>query len=541
MKESTASLHHSAYSSASLASANKQEIVVETVRVSLYLIVLVVGLASYLFQPGFINWSFLGPFYALISLGLGMHILVVARVLKKDAWIFCTFVLDSLLFSLLIYFSGVNQSLFLFLHLVSILLAGLLFRSSGALIIALFTSIFFSVVTIFSPEMKAMNFLFLLALNNVAFFTVAGLSGYLSEQLQSVGRELTRTGVNLKASENLNRIILENMPTGMVSFTRQGNIIECNSAAKSIFHKEDLRKENWFNLLPEYKVSSEVTRSDLRYRGQDEEKILDVTVSSLLHPSFSEPLQIALVQDMTLVRHLEYASRQNEKLAAIGGLAAGIAHEIRNPLAGISGSVELLSKTVANDDDRKLMKIILREIDRLNNLITEFLEYSRPEKPPSDKVQVTEILNEVLENMKADSKLRSDIVVEKNFNSLDAILGHRDKLKQAFLNIVLNAFQAMSDAPVAKVTITVQKEAQGLAVRIRDSGSGMSEATRKRMFEPFHTTKAKGTGLGLAITHKILEGHRAQIFVESQPGQGTEFVLHFPLVQSEINQASQES
>lgn len=519
-----------------------ENLIVELVRVSLYMIVLVIGLLSYLFQPGFINWSFLGPFYALITLGLAMHVTLVAFLEKTPAHphkLFATFIVDSFLISLLIYFSGVNQSLFLFLHLVSILLAGLLFRSSGALIVALFTSIFFSVVTIFSPEMKAMNFLFLLALNNVAFFTVAGLSGYLSEQLQTVGRELTRTGANLKAFEDLHRVILDNMPTGMVSFNRDGRILQTNAAAKGIFHRQDLERQNWFHLLPDYKIEGEISRHDLRYQSVtgEEAQLLGVTVSSLYHPAFNEQIQIALIEDITKLRRLEYSARQNEKLAAIGGLAAGIAHEIRNPLAGISGSIEMLSQTVTNDDDRKLMKIVLREIDRLNNLITEFLDFARPEKPPTEIVRLTPILQEVLESMKANSQVRSDVRVDARLGDQDAILGHRDKLKQAFLNIILNAYQAMTEAKEPVLSVKVAREGGDIVLRIRDSGSGMNEATRKRMFEPFHTTKTKGTGLGLAVTHKILEGHGAKIFVESEPGRGTEFVLHFPEAKSEIKES----
>jgi two-component system sensor histidine kinase PilS (NtrC family) len=522
-------------------------LIVELVRVSLYLVVLVVGLLSYLFQPGFINWSFLGPFYGLITIGFALHLLIVAfleKIPEHPRALFASFVIDSLLISLLIYYSGVNQSLFLFLHLVSILLAGLVFRSSGALIIALFTSIFFSVVTIFSPEMKAMNFLFLLALNNVAFFTVAGLSGYLSEQLQSVGRELTKTGANLKAFQDLHRVILENMPTGMVSFDRDGRILQTNSAAKQIFHRENLEQENWFHLLPEFKIASGPNKADLRYKAPsgEDQQLLGVTVSSLYHPAYNDQIQIALIEDITKMRQLEYSTRQNEKLAAIGGLAAGIAHEIRNPLAGISGSIEMLSQTVAVEDDRKLMKIVLREIDRLNNLITEFLEFASPEKPPTDKVSLKPLLLEVLDSMQMNAKLRTDVSVQKSFDDQTVILGHRDKLKQALLNIILNSYQAMQDVNNPSLEVSAKSEKGEVVVRVRDSGSGMSETTRKRMFEAFHTTKPKGTGLGLAITHKILEGHGARIFVESEQGRGTEFVLHFPSAQSEIKAvASQES
>lgn len=516
-----------------------QSLLVGFVRISLYLIVLIVGLLSYLLQPGFINWSFLGPFYGLIAAGLLAHGLIAGIRDCAERYpkiLFFSFFMDSCFFSMLIYYSGVNQSLFLFLHLINILLAGLVFQSFGALIIALITSIFFTMVSIFSPEIKAMNFLFLLAINNVAFFTVAGLSGYLSEQLQSVGRELTKTGLNLKASLELNRTILENMPLGMVSFTKEGHIMQSNASAGEIFGRAELALENWFHLLPDFKLSIETQRLDLKYlsAGAVDYQILGVTVSSLFSPIVNDRVHIALIEDLTNIRLLEYSARQNEKMAAVGGLAAGIAHEIRNPLAGISGSIELLSQTVADDDDRKLMKIILREIDRLNNLITEFLEYSSPEKPPADVVNLSTLLGEIVDSMGTNAKLRQDIKIQKEFAVGATVLGWSDKLKQAFLNIVLNSFQAMQDVSEPLLAVSTKIEGSKVVLRIKDSGGGMSEATRKRMFEPFHTTKSKGTGLGLAITHKILEGHRAQIFVESEQGKGTEFILHFPLSQSEI-------
>ncbi len=515
-----------------------QGLIVEFVRVSLYWVVLLVGLLSYLFQPGFINWAFLGPFYGLVAIGMVLHTILTASLEWSSRFpklFFLSFLIDAALFSCLIYFSGVNQSLFLFIHLVSILLAGIIFQSSGALIVALFTSIFFTGVSIFSPDMKAMNFIFLLALNNIAFFTVAGLSGYLSEQLQSVGRELSRTGLNLQASLEFNKVILDNMPLGMVSFNREGYIMQANPSAEKIFGQV-LVNQNWFHLLPDYVASSQLQKLDFKFKSamSSESQTLGITVSSLFSPLVNEHIGIALVEDLTNVRQLEYSLRQNEKMAAIGGLAAGIAHEIRNPLASISGSIELLSQTVANDDDRRLMKIILREIDRLNNLITEFLEYSRPEKAPTDIVDLSALLREIFESLKHNAKIRQDVELQMDLPEKVLVLGHSDKLKQAFLNIILNSYQAMQDTITPRLRVSAQNLGETSILQIKDSGSGMSEETRKRMFEPFHTTKAKGTGLGLAVTHKILEGHRAQIFVESELGKGTEFILHFPSAKSEI-------
>lgn len=508
-----------------------QRLIVGFSRISLYLLILLVSQVSFLLQKSFINWSLVGPFYVVICVALSLHVLYVHYMdwLAEKRWLyFASFVLDSLFLSFLITYSGLNQSLFLFLHLVNILLAGLVFQSRGALAIALFSSIFFTMASFFGPEMKAMNYVFLLALNNIAFFSVAGLSGYLSEQLQFMGVELTKTGLTLREIQEMNKAIVGHMPSGLLTFNQAGLILQDNISAQGIFGGRPLKDTNISELLPELPKNAD--KKDVYWKNGDETKILQVSVTSVFSPVIEGDMFIAQIEDLTRLRQMEYSVRQNEKMAAIGGLAAGIAHEIRNPLAGISGSVELLSQTTNNDDDRKLMKIILREIDRLNGLITEFLDYSRPEAPPTDPVDLVSLVREVMDGMKTNLKVRQDVVTKVEIPEKAIVLGRRDKLKQAFLNIVINAYQAMDGVPSASFDVIVKYESKAWKVTLKDSGCGMSEATRRRMFEPFHTTKSKGTGLGLAVTHKILEGHGAQIFVESEQGVGTSFTLIFPAV-----------
>jgi two-component system sensor histidine kinase PilS (NtrC family) len=225
---------------------------------------------------------------------------------------------------------------------------------------------------------------------------------------------------------------------------------------------------------------------------------------------------------------LEFQSKQNEKLAAIGQLAAGIAHEIRNPLAGISGSIQLLSQDTQDETQEKLMKIILKEIDRLNLLITEFLDYAKPEKKPDSKINVKSTLEEVLVFCRRHPDVKENFIWEVELNDVQ-ILGFNEKLKQAFLNIIINGIQAMKDSTESKFIISLKKEGQFAVVNLKDSGCGMSEETKKKMFEPFHTTKLKGTGLGLAVTYKILEVHRAGIVVNTELNKGTEFIIKFPI------------
>ena len=510
-----------------------QKLLVAFSRVSLYLLILLVSQISFIFQKSFINWSLVAPFYFVICVALSFHVLYVHFLdwfAARGRILFASFILDSLLLSMLITFSGLNQSLFLFLHLVNILLAGLAFQSRGALATALFSSIFFTVASLFGPEMKAMNYVFLLVLNNIAFFSVAGLSGYLSEQLQFMGTELTKAGLTLKETQELNKAIVSHMPSGLVTFNEAGYVLQGNLSAENIFEAGDLKGVNIYDLLPELRGVAFEKKDVVWKKSSDLSKVLQISLTSVFSPVVQGNMHIAQIEDLTRVRKLEYAVRQNEKMAAVGGLAAGIAHEIRNPLASISGSVELLSQTTENDDDKKLMRIILKEISRLNNLITEFLDYSSPEKPPSDPVDLVSLVKEVMEGIKLDKNLRQDLKVRLALPEKAVVLGRRDKLKQALLNIVINAFQAMKDLPEASFDVVLDYDKSTWKLTLKDTGCGMSAATRSRMFEPFHTTKSKGTGLGLAVTHKILEGHGAQIFVESEPSLGTTFTLQFPAV-----------
>jgi two-component system sensor histidine kinase PilS (NtrC family) len=239
-------------------------------------------------------------------------------------------------------------------------------------------------------------------------------------------------------------------------------------------------------------------------------------------------------QDLTKVRRLEFAMRQSEKLAAVGQLAAGIAHEIRNPLASISGSIQLLESSLpaAKDaEERKLMRIVLREIDRLNGLISEFLVYVRPDQAKDDPVDLGILTRETLDLIKLNPTLRQDV---RQVATLEAgpgaavVSGDRDKLRQAILNVVMNAYQAMGESSEPVIEASACRSGDLVQLKIRDCGVGIEESRLRKIFEPFHTTKPKGTGLGLAVTHKIVETHGGKIFVESAPGQGTEFTFEFP-------------
>ncbi len=522
-----------------------QLLIIESVRLAFVLALLAISMIFQALQPEFINTDLLFPVYSLLGISFlvnWLYVLYFDESLKIWFPTAFLFFFDSAFITGLIFFTGVSQSIFLFLYLVNIILCGFVFRRRGAMVLALWTSMLFSVLLILTPTIHGQALFFAVGVNNIAFFTVAWLSGFLSEQLNFMGTELLARRKDLSALRNLQELILENIPVGMFTVSSQGEILQSNRSAREILRlsKDRLQEQNIEGILPgiwsrlrELLGSEQKTsvRFDWLLSDADRERVqLEFIAAKLESEDDLVKGYVLTFQDLTRVRELEFAMRQSEKLAAVGQLAAGIAHEIRNPLASISGSIQLLEAGYAGAtaEDKKLMKIVLREIDRLNNLISEFLEFVRPEKPPDAIVDLNLLLQDILEMLKMNQALRQDVVQSVDLKAHGQISGNKDKLKQALLNIIINAYQSMHDTEAASITIATADQQDRVILRVRDSGCGIEEKNLKKIFEPFHTTKPKGTGLGLAVVHKIIEGHNARIFVESEKGKGTEFRIEFP-------------
>lgn len=219
--------------------------------------------------------------------------------------------------------------------------------------------------------------------------------------------------------------------------------------------------------------------------------------------------------------------RRADRLSALGELSAGMAHEIRNPLGSIKGAVEILKDDYSPDDTKyEFIQILLKETDRLNTIVQEFLGFARPKQPEFQLSDIDKTIESVL-TLTAQEARKSGVRIEKK---LDSTIGKRNLdaglLKQAFLNIVLNAIQAMPDGGRLIVETSLRNEL--LEVKIVDTGNGIPEENRKKLFSPFFTTKKNGTGLGLAITYRIIENHRGTIDVVSEPGRGTTITVKIP-------------
>lgn len=505
-----------------------EKLLVQSVRAGLYILVLALALVHHLYQDEFFSWEVYRNFYAVAALGLFAQVTTLPFLqgfFQKRSLVALTFALDIVLITALLLTSRLNQSIFLFLYMMTIILSGLVFQLRGALMTALACSLASSLVLLLGEELKSLGFFFLLMLNNIAFFSVAWISGFLSEQLEI-------QGLNISDLRRLNQKIVETIPSGLLTVLETGFVVQANPGAASILGDRLQTGEeggaNVRDLFPagtftEWPLSG---RREVRIAKGSETQIL--ALQMLPQRLGEKSAYLLVIEDETQVRKLEFAVRQSEKMAAVGQLATGIAHEIRNPLAGISGSIELLSQQQQTDDDRKLTRIILKEIDRLNNLISEFLDFAKPEKPPVDAVDLGKLLDETLSQVRFNPQLRTDIEYVRTALGDCVVRAHRDKLKQAFLNMMINACQAMSQTEKPRLEIVSRVEGEKVVVEVKDNGCGMSEDVMRRMFEPFMTTKPKGTGLGLAITHKIFETHQARIFVESKVNEGTRISVEFP-------------
>lgn len=532
-------------------------LLIQSIRTFSLLAVFLIILFVQIKDPLFINIDVIIPSYLCLFfmfVANSVYIYFFDSFSKKvwAATVFL-FVLDTVFVSALIRITGFNQSVFLFMYLVNISLAGFVFQRKGAFFVALLTSIAFSLILITGPEVAEETLLLVVGLNNLAFFAVAGLSGYLSTQMNFMGLQIQTRDREIQSLQDLNQMIVDNISSGLMTVSSEGVVLHANRAAQEILgRKAPLANEKLSELLPdahrlvsnqEFLRSQKFGRLEVPYAHPGGDSlILGLSISRLISNEDVVQGLILIFQDLTQIKRLEMAVRRSEKLAAVGALAAGIAHEIRNPLASISGSIQLLSANLAaSAEDKKLMSIVIKEIDRLNRLITDFLDFVKPDEKLNKVIDVSNLVAEVLELVKLNQKLRKDVKQETHLTSSAIIFGNPDKLKQVFLNLAINAYQAMESTPQPVLSVRVDKGPENIRVVFKDNGPGMSQKVLARLFEPFHTTKTQGTGLGLATVHKIVETHDGQIFVESSEGKGAEFTLEFKVAPKGLENSLENS
>ncbi len=464
------------------------------------------------------------PLYSVLSLFFLVNavFIFVDRLWKSPHSHKFLLFLDAVFLSFLIYQTHLGISFFLIFYLINILLGTLLLDKGEVFLLAAWQVFVLTCVTT-SVEVFSGNIYFLLITNGVSFFIFSFFSLQFLNRSEIFRAVLKDQSLKVQALLDFNQVIVENSLLNFMALDEKGRVIFMNNRAKKgeIFFKEGV-------FLP--KVWPEVWTAILKKKqGIREFKTKDC-VFEIHWNEFHETKNkkkgfIVIFEDRTELKALENSIKQKEKMAAIGQLSAGLAHEIRNPLASISGSLQMLSQLDLEDQYQKLLFIVLREFDRLNDLVSEFLEFSRYEKGDEELIDVALLVRESIHLVSED--IRQAVVHELEFRSQKSFMGHFDKLKQALLNILFNAYQAMDKKEDPYLEISSYDEGGKVVLKIEDNGCGMSKEILKNLFHPFYTTKARGTGLGMAISHRILISHGVEIFVKSKENKGTTFYLSF--------------
>jgi len=251
---------------------------------------------------------------------------------------------------------------------------------------------------------------------------------------------------------------------------------------------------------------------------------------------------ILVLRDLTNIRELEDAVRHADRLSTLGTLAAGLAHEIKNPLGGIRGAAQLLEMELPSESElRDNVRIVVREVDRVNRIVEELLALASPRKLQLSRVNLHKVLGDIITLQKRSTGGR-DVTFQQQFDpSIPPILADEGLLTQLFLNLIKNAVEAVEERGTIRIASRVisdysmtqkgERRSRMVAIDVSDDGPGIPKEQLEQLFTPFFTTKAKGTGLGLAICQKIVTEHRGMLKVESDPGKGTTFTVMLPLIQ----------
>jgi two-component system sensor histidine kinase HydH len=363
-----------------------------------------------------------------------------------------------------------------------------------------------------------------------------GFAGTVSLFLFQAYRSAKTSVKRIKAfSDN----VLENMPIGLLALDTEGRIAAFNQTAEAVLRitsQEVLGKEAKEVLpeplegLPQELGEEEVIEKEIECRLEDGRMIpMDVSVSRLVRDDGTSLGHIVLFSDLTEMQELKREVETSRRLASLGRLAAGIAHEIRNPLSSIKGFATYFGERYRDvPEDRKTAEIMVHEVERLNRVIGQLLEFARPLDVKKKPTSIQTIIQHSLKMIERDAQ-EKHIEVETDFSpDVPEISIDPDRMNQVFLNLFINAIEAMEDGGILSVGLYPGADPRNVRIRVSDTGIGISKENLVHIFDPYFTSKQSGTGLGLAIVHRIIESHKGEVRVESETRKGTSVTILLP-------------
>jgi two-component system sensor histidine kinase PilS (NtrC family) len=440
--------------------------------------------------------------------------------------------------TILVHLTGGAESTFAFMYILVIVGAAFVL-GRGALVAAGAAVLLYVGDGVGGSGVPLRTLIRSLAVNAVAFAATGALAARLATELRRAGEHIASQGAKLRDLAALHEDVIRGLTSGLVTIGRDGRILTFNAAAAEIIERDAAAAigRPLDEIMPGLAALQATVGEAALRRGEvtqlvgeaGEERTLGVSLSPLVDSGGRNVGRIVNFQDLTELRRMEGAVARAERLAAVGRLAAGIAHEIRNPLAAISGSIELLGQTTGDgarmpDENKELMSIVLREVERLNGLITELLEFARPRALETERLDVAATMAEMLKVFENDKRL-GDARVELVTDGAPLVEADAAQLRQVVWNLLRNAAEA---APGQPIRVEVRAEGELVALTICDRGPGIAAEHRARIFEPFFSTKDGGTGLGLATVHRIVDEHKGAVEFDCPESGGTAVTVRLP-------------
>jgi len=506
------------------------------------------------------------PLYAIVLI-IGVLTLIYAIVLKwiknLRLFIYLQVSADIAVITIIVYVTGGIESYLQVLYFLSIIGSSIMLSKRGGYYAASLASISYGLLidldfyALLPARYKIFPTYFnhhwfeaitTIATNILAYFTVAVLTGYLAVRMEGAEKRLAKQTIDFDKLSRVNEYILENITSGIMTVDDHLRITSFNRAAEIIsgYELRDVYYRDLNEIFPqtfsfEKNFSVDTSRLEKMVKTKDGS---DVFIGfRFSRGRGAEDAHIIIFQDLTKLQSMEEQLRRAEKMKALGEISVGIAHEVRNPLASMSGSIQMLSEQLRlTGEDRSLMEIVLREAKRLNELITDFLLFARPARQERKLMNLADILNDNI-RLFTNSCEANGIMIRGDIEKNIPIEGDARQLSQVFWNIFLNSAHAMSgmageitvtssiteDSPLSGDEGGVPVSTRYASIKVADRGKGMDETEISRIFDPFYTTRPEGTGLGLAMAYSIVQSHGGAITVSSALGKGTEFTITLPL------------
>ncbi len=488
----------------------------------------------------------------LLSVGLTIVYFFISRLNANYQWqARVQFLIDALLITWLVWRTGDLSSPYIPSYIVLIGVSSFFLRSRETILLASVCVLLFA-ATIISTSYELVESFGtptdinrigqILAFHVVAFLVVGLLASRLSKNNAS-GEQLKETAKTLADLRVLHERIIESIRSGLITTDLRGNIYTFNRTAAEItgYQAEEMTGKSIYALFGDIELPVadllELTESNDQPQRFDTDLMTPegfaIHIGYHISPLFSEAGEttglIITFQDLTDIRSMEEKMRRKDRLAAVGRVAAGLAHEIRNPLGAMRGSIQVLQlNTPPESSNAKLMDIVLRESDRLNDIITNFLSYARPRVSDFSQIDVRQAISDTLTLLKHSPDIKENHILEANLPAETVtISADQTQLKQIFWNLARNAVGAMPDGGVFSVKLERLNQRR-VKIEFTDTGCGMSASQVERLFEPFSTSTTGGTGLGLSIVYQIVRDHHGTISVRSRENEGTTITVELP-------------